>query len=519
MPRSPLPIPRRARPLLAGALVTTSLVATSLVASSLVASGAPAGPDVARDSHAQIAGRLRGLKEVSYMPAANGWSEMWTHWDPSGIDADLAKIAAMGATTVRVIVEPYAFDFPVPSAARRAEFAQFLALARAHGLTAQVTMFDLFGDYGSVDASRTFLRDLLGPYRDDPRISFVEVQNEIDPADPLAMQWLRSMIPFTEAVMGDIPVTVSTPGAMGVAGLTQLRAAVASTPPSFFDFHYYGSGGDAATTIAEAKAAAAPWPLYVGEAGDSTDDPRLDPNSESAQAGFYFSVETAAADLGLPCASAWTLNDFLARATPPDTSMTERYFGLYRVDGRAKPAVTVLRQSFDASRPGLAAATLYNPDFGTVANGMPTGWVEANPANATMTLSPVAHRGAYSVSIARTSGANDTQPAWTTTANLGEITTGQHVQATVWAEGADATGSSQIAVAWFGADNTYLGNATSRSLPAGTTHWTELGVDATAPAGATYAVISLQSYRNTGTVRFDDTHLTNLAHRPFPTLP
>ena len=38
--------------------------------------------------------------------------------------------------------------------------------------------------------------------------------------------------------------------------------------------------------------------------------------------------------------------------------------------------------------------------------------------------------------------------AWTTIANLGAITPGQNVQATVWAEGADATGTAQIAIAW-----------------------------------------------------------------------
>jgi hypothetical protein len=44
----------------------------------------------------------------------------------------------------------------------------------------------------------------------------------------------------------------------------------------------------------------------------------------------------------------------------------------------------------------------------------------------------------------------------------------------------------------------------SPSLPAGTSGWAELGVNAVAPAGAAYAVLYLQSMGDTGSVWFDD---------------
>ena len=92
--------------------------------------------------------------------------------------------------------------------------------------------------------------------------------------------------------------------------------------------------------------------------------------------------------------------------------------------------------------------------------------------------------------------------------NTGALSTGEKLQATAWAEGLGATGSNMLAVAWFSTTGTYLGNATSSPLPAGTSTRTELGVNATAPAGAAYAVLYLQSSENSGSVWFDDVTTT-----------
>jgi hypothetical protein len=158
-----------------------------------------------------------------------------------------------------------------------------------------------------------------------------------------------------------------------------------------------------------------------------------------------------------------------------------------------------------------------NPGFQTLVNGVATGWTQAHAPNATMALSTtIGHSSTNSAEITATSGANNAQPAWTTTANLGAITTGQNVQATVWAQDAAATGTSQIALAWYNAAGTYISNSTSVTLRPGTVGWTELGVNSSAPAGAAYAIVSLQSTANTGSVWFDDTTVTNLGTNPFP---
>ncbi len=89
----------------------------------------------------------------------------------------------------------------------------------------------------------------------------------------------------------------------------------------------------------------------------------------------------------------------------------------------------------------------------------------------------------------------------------------------MWAEGSGSTGANMAAVAWFNAAGTYLSNNTSSPLPAGSSNWTELGVNATAPAGAAYAVLYLQSSNNSGSVWFDDATATVITASAFPALP
>ena len=43
-------------------------------------------------------------KVISYYPATGGWTTMWDAWDPALYSTDLGHIAALGATTVRIIV-------------------------------------------------------------------------------------------------------------------------------------------------------------------------------------------------------------------------------------------------------------------------------------------------------------------------------------------------------------------------------------------------------------------------------
>ncbi len=159
--------------------------------------------------------------------------------------------------------------------------------------------------------------------------------------------------------------------------------------------------------------------------------------------------------------------------------------------------------------------TLLNAGFEQGANGVPTGWAPTGPSTGTLSwASGTDHSGSYSVEIS----GSGTQAAWTQVINTGLLSTGEQLQATVWAEGAAATGSNTVAVAWFGTNGNYISNNVSAPLPDGTSTWTELGVDATAPAGAAYGVLYLTSSKNTGNVYFDDAS-ASVVTGAFPALP
>ena len=145
--------------------------------------------------------------------------------------------------------------------------------------------------------------------------------------------------------------------------------------------------------------------------------------------------------------------------------------------------------------------TLVNPGFEQGSNGAPTEWGGTGPSTGTLSwVAGTAHSGSYSAEIT----GSGTQAAWTQVIDTGALTTGEQIQATVWAEGSGATGANDLEVSWFGSDGNWITSNVSAPLADGTPNWTELSVNATAPAGAAYAVLYLVSSRDTGSVYFDD---------------
>jgi hypothetical protein len=447
---------------------------------------------------------LQTVHEVSYMPYNAGWSAMWTDWEPSLLRRNYETLAAFGANTVRIIIPPFTMGYPIPTPTMRERLAALLSLASANRLHVQLTLFDQFGNYDRIAASRLFIRSLLAPYKDDRNIVFIELQNEIDPYDAQAIAWARALLPVLRSTIGNIPDTLSTPGSLGPMGVAALKAALGDTQLSLYDFHFYGAGGQAASTFARVKAIVAPAPLFIGEAGMSTSSGPSSAISESEQANFFYVVEGAATALGLPLAAPWTFYDFTANTILPGMAPSQMYFGLYRTDGLPKPAAGVVARFFAHGQ----QPCIENGNFELISDGVPSGWVPTNLANGTFRVdNTVAYIGSHSVSISHTAGSVNAQPAWTTVANTGQLTAGQRLEATVWARGSVATGDTVIAIAWFNSNGIYIGNATSYPLQTGTTSWTLLDVKAAVPFGAAYEEVSLESFENTGSVWFDAVQL------------
>src|SRR5215469_4965197 len=66
-----------------------------------------------RESPAILRTSVWDLREVNYYPASGGWTYMWSHFDPAAIDRDFARIRALDANTVRIIIQPSVFGFPM----------------------------------------------------------------------------------------------------------------------------------------------------------------------------------------------------------------------------------------------------------------------------------------------------------------------------------------------------------------------------------------------------------------------
>jgi hypothetical protein len=55
----------------------------------------------------------RELRVVSYYPADAAWTKMWTDWRPEVVAADLERVASLHANTVRAVVQPGLFGYPI----------------------------------------------------------------------------------------------------------------------------------------------------------------------------------------------------------------------------------------------------------------------------------------------------------------------------------------------------------------------------------------------------------------------
>ena len=210
---------------------------------------------------ATLESRVRDLKEVNYYPAAGGWTYMWSRFDPTAIDRDFARIRALGANTVRIFIQPAVFGFPTVRPVMADRLSEVIGLAAKHSLRVHLTLFDWWSRYTDIDGSKEWVSSLLSRYRDDPRIAVVELQNEIYPQNHEAVAWVTTMLPYLSTVLPGTLRTVfvaSVPPEVFALFIHELK----SSPPDFWDYHYYGPSGDAYSLLSRIKALAGPRPLF-----------------------------------------------------------------------------------------------------------------------------------------------------------------------------------------------------------------------------------------------------------------
>lgn len=448
---------------------------------------------------------VAGLKVMNYYPAVNSWTNMWTNWDPATINADFGRIAALHANTVRIIIQADTFGYPVPQPIMQSHLAQIVSMAQSNGLKVQLTLFDWWGNYSDLAGSKQWASAVLAPLAGNSNIAFIELQNEMDVTNGAAMAWAQQMIPFVKSVDGGLPVTVSV-----YTGLQTLVNTLRATPPDFYDYHYYGSAALAYTDLQQAREIVAPAPLFIGETGMSSalsptsgsGLPNTTPAREAYQDYFYRAVEHAAQSLGLPEVAPWVLSDFVPGTLTWESPTSREYdYGLFHTDGTAKPVAASVASAFGSA----LVDTSFNNGFENCTGGTPADWLLFHASQAQFACDPtVARSGAASARISDSTGDTSGVPAFYTSPVDAHVIAGQVYSASVWAKGANLSGTTDIALAWFDSNDNYLGTITSALLPVGATDWTQLTASGAAPAGAAYVQIHCQSAFNTGTAWFDD---------------
>jgi hypothetical protein len=328
------------------------------------------------------------------------------------------------------------------------------------------------------------------------------------------------MIPYIRRLMGgETPVTLSVAGRDSVRRLAVLKRGLGAVRPDFFDIHYFGGEGGATAydVFARAKEIAAPTPLWVGETGYTTlpdasgygGIPATVAAQEAAQSLFLESVNWAARANGLPADGIWVLDDLVPEAVPDRVARAddpELHYGLYRVDGTAKPAAGIVRAAFDDSTP---------LDFnGGFEDAVPSGSGIVVPADWEMSGrdvvftrdAAVAASGSASGRLAPYGGGG--AGSFSLVPPDGGVYTGTRVSATASAQRADPNGQVFLVIEWHDGANRLLRRDASAPLGPDATTWTTLSVSGVAPRDAAYARVDLVGEDITAPVWFDDVTFT-----------
>ncbi|WP_111765408.1 cellulase family glycosylhydrolase [Nakamurella deserti] len=454
------------------------------------------------------------LRIVNYYPADAPWTSMWTSYSAARTDADFAAIASLNATTVRIIVQPAGVGWPTVTPAGAAALRDTVDIAAAHGLTVELTLFDLWYSWSELAASKAWVAQLLSPYRDDPRIVLVELENEMTFGHPPAVAWAQEMLPYLAIVLPGVPRSMST---NTVTALRALDAAIPRSSLDVIDIHLYGDLSTMPAYVAAARAVAAGRPVIVGEAGRSTGDGGT-AGSEQGQLAHYAAVAQLTRDAGIGVFAPWTLTDFALDTMPAAfRTPSEASFGLRRLDGSWKPAADLVRRMFGptgvpAVDPARPAATALDADGGferadpTPSSAGRLGSWRVFDAAQIGGVGAVAGAGVSGAAmmLTRTGGSPSMVPAVCQTFLL--LSGARTVTAGVSIRLEAATGFSRIAVAWFDGA-TYLGSSESVNARNDRSGWQRITVTGRAPAAATSFQIHLKSAYNSGTAWFDDVQL------------
>ncbi len=316
------------------------------------------------------------LKGTNWWKRDSPFADSWALWDgPQALD-ELAKARDLGVNTIRVGV-PYdtgaakvlwdckSFDDPDCSHDwvnpwMVNEMEQLLQIASVHGMKVIFSLFDWsdsFPQPGDKAAriQSIYLHGIVTPFVNDDRVLAWELHNEPDNYQTWAeggvdkvITWAQQTSALIRALDPTHPITVGVGNYAnlwkpGPGGLTLLDLS------DFVSFHCYDVGALGAQ-IAAIRARTGK-PIFLGELGwpsgpskYSTADAHYD---VATQNYLYTEMLRVAKEQHIAGVAQYTLFDFPNGITTGfKRDSIEENFGLFQLDGTAKPAAAIFRDQY-----------------------------------------------------------------------------------------------------------------------------------------------------------------------------
>ncbi len=299
-------------------------------------------------------GRPFTARGFNYYPSRYPWRRFLTETDAESVSVELDLLRSVGANTLRIFLWHEAlFQCPgsgtVPVAASFKRLDEFIRAAAAHDLRLIVTLNDLtdleryplYADPTHVRAQTAFI---VERYRAEPAILAWDVRNEGD-IDYGSNQTIRLNSFSREQVLGWLAAAIEQVRTLDSNHLITagwyLDAEATAPYVDFVSFHHWYDAAGLLERI-QALRAATDKPLLLEEVGYSTQ--RM---NDDDQARTLREVTTLAEREGLLGWLIWTAFDFPTdRSCYPSPCLSpdnaEHYFGIWRTDYSAKPALDAL---------------------------------------------------------------------------------------------------------------------------------------------------------------------------------
>ncbi|MEO8288619.1 MAG: hypothetical protein ABI670_19550 [Chloroflexota bacterium] len=299
------------------------------------------------------------LKGFNYFPRDYGWTDFGA-WPTDRVEHELEQAERLGANTLRVFIRYDAFGGAAEGWRKQEGFANFVRMAKAHGLYLLVSLFD-----GSRKVPQTgwdnwpapgtpedaqdkaYLAAVITPWKNETTILGWDVYNEPDHVTELEWRWdehranrvywLARMATEVRRLDPNHPLTVGVAIAdsnllPGRGGMNMLDIV------DFVSVHYYkrNYGGKSAASVLRDLKKLTRKPILIEEAGESTLD---NPDGDAEQARFLAQVMRDAIETDTSGVLIWTLYDF-----PTHSTNSEGYYGVLRADDTPKPAAAIFSQ-------------------------------------------------------------------------------------------------------------------------------------------------------------------------------